>query len=127
MANIIGHCHLGNSECKFKPTDISCYDQIFESPSIRLVSFCQDLKGTIVQVADYLGHKFSDDVLDQMVNNCTFKSMKKNPDCNPDSLGFNEEEIKGEKKTTIGKEEEDKQSSFMRKGMYVFTDYEVQV
>ena len=93
-------------------------------PSIRLVSFCQDLKGTIVQVAGYLGHKFSDDVLDQMVNICTFKSMKKNPDCNPDSLGFNEEEIKGEKKTTIGKEEEDKQSSFMRKGMYVFTDYE---
>ncbi|XP_072029897.1 sulfotransferase 1A1-like [Amphiura filiformis] len=77
-----------------------------------------DLKGAIIQVADYLGRTFPDDVLDKMVEKCTFKSMKKNPACNPDSLGYNIDDIEnGKKEADIKKEvQEDQQTSFLRKG-----------
>ena len=52
-----------------------------------LFSSCfQDLKGSVEQVAKFLGYSFSDDVINAIVDHCTFANMKKNPMCNPDSI-----------------------------------------
>lgn len=71
----------------------------------------KDLKGAVQQIADFLGKDLSDDVIDVIVDHCTFAKMKKNPSTNPDTLGFNENNNnEGEQKMTT------QQPSFMRKG-----------
>ena len=99
--------------------------------SIFCFYFTQDLKGAIIQVADFLGRQFPDDVIDKVVQKCTFKSMKNDPTCNPDALGYHIDSIKNEKGNSETEEKNDengkgtsdindvleqKENSFLRKG-----------
>ena len=67
----------------------------------------QDLKSDVIQVADFLGNTLPDHVIETIVELCTFQSMKRNPHCNPDSLGFNDETDNNENIV---------ENSFLRKG-----------
>ncbi len=46
----------------------------------------QDLKSIVEQVAVFLGYSFTNDVIDGIVQHCTFKNMKTNPQTDVDTL-----------------------------------------
>ena len=57
----------------------------------------------MVKACEFLKRPLSDAVIDKIVEHSSFKSMKKNPMSNPDSLKFNDPKVDGK-------------LSFMRKG-----------
>ena len=68
------------------------------------------------RVATFLGYTYPGDVIDEIVDHCSFASMKKNPMTNPDSLISifkKQQEGKPETSPEGSKQEE---TSFMRKG-----------
>ncbi|XP_072041100.1 sulfotransferase 1C1-like [Amphiura filiformis] len=65
------------------------YWNLRHEPNVLFLKFedmKKDLKGTVERIADFLGYTFSDDVIDRIVNHCTFGNMKANPMANPDTL-----------------------------------------
>lgn len=70
---------------------------------IHIVFFkCQDLRGVLERMLNFLGRQLSAEALDAVVNNCTFKNMKTN---NMSNYSLVPEEIMDSKK-----------SPFLRKG-----------
>ncbi|KAI8492453.1 hypothetical protein Bbelb_299060 [Branchiostoma belcheri] len=49
---------------------------------IKYEDLKQDLRGHVVKIADFLGKTLSDRRIDEVVTNCTFRAMKKNPSTN---------------------------------------------
>lgn len=64
----------------------------------------KDLRSIVVKACEFLKRPLSDAVIDKIVEHSSFKSMKKNPMSNPDSLKFNDPKVDGK-------------LSFMRKGV----------
>ncbi|XP_038075385.1 sulfotransferase 1C2-like [Patiria miniata] len=53
---------------------------------LRFEDIKKDLRGTVQRISNFLGKSFSDDVIDDITDHCTFENMKKNPMTNPDTL-----------------------------------------
>ncbi|XP_071506514.1 sulfotransferase 1A1-like [Diadema antillarum] len=70
----------------------------------------KNLRGTVEQVARFIGKSLSDDVIDRIVEASTFGAMKKSKSANPDFL-------KAELDPSQKEPESKTSSSFMRKGV----------
>ena len=86
----------------------------------------QDLRGTVIKFAEFLGYQLSSDVIDKIVQHCTFSNMKQNRMANPDFFLKELTSQSGEEKTQQSeapsvvedkKWQKDPNGSYMRKGM----------
>ncbi|XP_072041097.1 sulfotransferase 1A3-like [Amphiura filiformis] len=102
------------------------YWNLRHEPNVLFVKFedmKMDLKAVVERVSKFMGYTISDDVINGIVDHCSFASMKKNPMTNPDGL-FDQahKKLDQQKKGNASKEGvtlvEPKQEkiSFMRKG-----------
>ncbi|XP_072042001.1 sulfotransferase 1A3-like [Amphiura filiformis] len=71
----------------------------------------RDLKGVVQKTANFLGYEFTEDIIDGIVEHCSFENMKQNPQTNPDTVI--KLVMKGHGKDTP---DDEPAMSFMRKG-----------
>ena len=76
----------------------------------------KDLKVIVQKVATFLGYAYSDDVINRIVDHCSFASMKKNPMTNPDYVMSFFIEQQSNKPETSPEGNKQEKTSFMRKG-----------
>ena len=83
---------------------------------ICVVFLLKDLKAIVQKVATFLGYTYSDDVINRVVDHCSFASMKKNPMTNPDYVMSFFIEQRSNKPETSNDSNKQETTSFMRKG-----------
>ena len=101
-----------------------CYHNLIKNVFFVIFNFGapftpKDLKGTVENIAQFLERSLSDDVIDKVVDHCTFANMKKNPMASVDSILKEEMEMgaRRENKSVEQLIEESKLARpFMRKG-----------
>ena len=84
----------------------------------------QNLKAVVQKIAIFLGYDFDDDVLDRIVNHCSFVNMRTNPMTNPDTFYKMIRDATDRRNGNVPLEynaAETKSSSFMRKGSFSFS------
>lgn len=98
------------------------YWSLRNEPNVLFIKFeemKENLKAVVQKIAIFLGYDFDDDVLDRIVNHCSFVNMRTNPMTNPDTFYKMIRDATDRRNGNVPLEynaAETKSSSFMRKG-----------